>query len=96
MATHYIPIQGRGHVVDGTTTYIAVAGISASAIACAGLSLSAAIHIFAGLSAAPVLAEAFVSNRFWLAFWNIVMPCSLSGITVATYRSWRKLEVGRL
>ena len=96
MATHYIPIQSRGNVVSGPTTFIAIAGIGASAVACIGLSLSGALHLFSGLSAAPVLAEAFVSNRFWLAFWNIAMPCSLSGITVATYLKWCECEDGKL
>lgn len=96
MATHYIPIQSRGQVLGGPATFVAIVGISASGVACLGLSLSAAMHIFGGLSAAPVLAEAFVSNRFWLAFWNIAMPCLLSGITLWTYRIWRRREAANL
>lgn len=92
MATHYIPIQGRGQAVDGPSASIAVIGISASAFAAVALALSAALHIFAGVSAAPVLAEASTSNPLWLAMWNIVMPAGLLAITLVTYRSWRERE----
>ncbi len=91
MATHYIPIR-HGQVVPRPTTSIVVAGIGASALACLGISLSAVLHIFGGLSSAPVLAEAVVSSHFWLAVWNILMPVSLLGITLLIYRSWRKHE----
>lgn len=97
MATHYIPIQGRGQGVSGPTTSIAIASIGASAVACIGLSLSAALHIFGGFPTAPVVAEASVSNRFWLAAWNILLPCALLGVTLLTYYSWRKRdEAGNL
>ena len=94
MATHYIPF--RGQAITGPTASIAVAGITLSAAACFGLSLSAILHIFGSLAAAPILGEAFVTNRFWLAFWNIVMPGSMLGITLCTYRSWRKRESANL
>jgi hypothetical protein len=90
MATHYFPIQGRGQVAGGPTTPFAVAGITASAVACAGLCLSAALHIFARVSAAPVLAESSVSSPLWMTVWNIFLPVSLLGITLVIYRSWRK------
>ena len=92
MATHYFPIQGRGQVAGGPTTPFAVAGVSVSALSCVGLCLSAALHIFARVSAAPVLAEASVSSPLWMTVWNILLPVSLLGITLVTYRSWRKRE----
>ena len=90
MATHYFPIQGRGQVAGGPTTPFAVAAISASALSCVALCLSAALHIFGRVSAAPVLAEASVSSPLWMAVWNILLPVSLLGITLVTYRSWCK------
>lgn len=92
MATHYISIQGRGQVLSGPSASIAVIGISASAFAAVGLVLSAALHIFAGVSAAPILAEMSGANHFWLTMWNIVMPAGLLAITLVTYRSWRERE----
>ncbi|HEU5403652.1 MAG TPA: hypothetical protein VFU86_20015 [Terriglobales bacterium] len=93
MATHSIPIQGRGQIIGGPTTSLAVASICASVVACVGLSLSAALHIFGGLPELPILAEASVSSHLWLAAWNILFPCSLLGITLLTYRSWRKRDL---
>ena len=90
MATPYISIHGRGEFTGGPTTPLAVAGISASAVACVGLCLSASLHIFARVSTAPVLAEASVSSPLWMAVWNILLPISLLSITLVTYRSWRK------
>ncbi|MGE5111740.1 MAG: hypothetical protein ACM3JB_12840 [Acidobacteriaceae bacterium] len=92
MSTHTIPIQGRGQVLSRASASIAVVGISASAFAAVGLVLSAALHIFAGVSAAPVFAEAWGANHFWLAMWNIVLPAGLLAITLVTYRSWRERE----
>ena len=93
MATPYISIHGRGELTGGPTTPLAVAGISASAVACVGLCLSAALHIFARVSTAPVLAESSASSLLWLSVWNILLPLSLLGITLVTYRNWRKREL---
>jgi hypothetical protein len=90
MATHYFPIQGRGQVAGGPTTPFAIAAITASVLSCFGLCLSAALHIFARVATAPVLAESSVSSPLWLTVWNILLPVLLLGITLVIYISWRK------
>ena len=88
-------------MLAGPTTGLAVIGVSASVIACVGMSMSAALHIFGGFLSAPILADshgagegaaAATTNPVWLAFWNILLPLTLVAITVVTFRSWRNRE----
>ena len=90
-------------MMAGPRTGFAVIGVSASVIACVGMSMSAALHIFGGFLSAPVLAElrggvsepaaaAATSNPVWLAFWNILLPLTLMAVTLMTFRSWRNRE----
>ena len=100
--TQYIPTSERNRMMAGPTTGFAVIGVSASVIACVGMSMSAALHIFGGFLSAPVLAEsrgasepaaaAATSNPVWLAFWNILLPLTLVAVTLMTFRSWRNRE----
>lgn len=99
--TQYIPTSERNRMMSGPTTGLAVIGVSASVIACVGISMSAALHIFGGFLSAPVLAEsrgavqpaaAGTANPMWLAFWNILLPLVLVVVTLVTFRSWRNRE----
>jgi hypothetical protein len=99
--TQYIPTRERNRMLAGPTTGLAVIGVSASVVACVGMSLSAALHIFGGFLSAPILADshgagegavAATTNPVWLTFWNILLPLTLVTITVVTFRSWRNRE----
>jgi hypothetical protein len=100
--TQYIPTGERNRMMSGPTTGLAVIGVSASVIACVGMSLSAALHIFGGFLSAPVLAESrggsepaaavASANPLWLSFWNILLPLTLVALTLVTFRSWRNRE----
>jgi len=87
-------------MLAGPTTGLAVIGVSASVIACVGMSLSAALHIFGGFLSAPILEDshgagesaAAATNPVWLTFWNILFPLTLVTITVVTFRSLRNRE----
>jgi hypothetical protein len=99
----YIPTEERGRVMSGPTTAMAVMGISASAVACVGLCVSAALHMFGGFSRAPILGEAIsgtpearhpgtTANPIWLTVWNILLPAVILAITLVVFRSWRNRE----
>jgi hypothetical protein len=99
--TQYIPTGERSRMMAGTTSGVAVIGVTASVVACVAMSLSAALHIFGGFLSAPVLAENRVSTSgsaattaspLWLALWNILIPLTLVAITLVTFRSWRNRE----
>jgi uncharacterized membrane protein YhaH (DUF805 family) len=98
--TQYIPTHERNRMMTGPTTGLAIIGVSASVIACVGLSMSAALHIFGGFLSAPILAESHGGGRgapaatslVWLAFWNILVPITLVAVTTVTFRSWRNRE----
>jgi hypothetical protein len=99
--TQYIPTSERNRMMTGPRTGFAIIGVSASVIACVGMSMSAALHIFGGFLSAPVLAEsrgssqpaaAGTANPVWLAFWNILLPLTLVAVTLVTFRSWRNRE----
>jgi hypothetical protein len=100
--TQYIPTRERNRMLAGPTTGFAVIGVTASVIACVGMSMSGALHIFGGFLSAPVLAEsrgvaqpvagAGTANPVWLAVWNILLPLTLVAVTLVTFRSWRNRE----
>jgi hypothetical protein len=88
-------------MMTGPTTGFAIIGVSASVVACVGMSMSGALHIFGGFLSAPVLAESRgvaqpvssgTGSPMWLAFWNILLPLTLVAITLLTFRSWRNRE----
>ena len=98
--TQYVPTRERNRMMAGPTTGLAIIGVSASVIACVGMSMSAALHIFGGFLSAPILAESHgagqgatpATSSVWLAFWNILLPISLVAVTMVTFRSWRNRE----
>lgn len=101
--TQYIPTGERSRMMAGTTSGVAVIGVTASVVACVAMSMSAALHIFGGFLSAPVLAEsrtaepsvgATATGPLWLSFWNILIPLLLVAITLVTFRSWRIRESG--
>ena len=102
MGSRHIPMEEQGRILSGPTTGIAVICVSLSAVACVGLSLSAALHIFGGFSSAPMLqgtgfgtsqtGGAASTSSVWLRAWNVMMPIFLLAITLLTFRSWRKHE----
>ncbi len=98
MSTRYIPIEERGRILSGPTAGVAVVCVSLSAVACVGLSLSAALHVFGGFASAPILQGTGFGtfqrggNAIWLAIWNVMMPIVLLAITLLIFRSWRKRE----
>lgn len=91
-------------MMSGMTSGFAVIGLSTSIVACAGLSLSAALHIFGGFVGFPLLAEAApgtatqaahngtTSSALWLSVWNILLPTTILAITLVTFRTWRERE----
>ena len=98
--TQYVPTRERNRMMAGPTTGLAIIGVSASVIACVGMSMSAALHIFGGFLSAPILAESHgagqgaapATSSVWLAFWSILLPISLVAVTMVTFRSWRNRE----
>lgn len=99
--TQYIPTRERNRMMAGPTTGLAVIGVSASVVACIGMSMSAALHIFGGFLSAPILADshgagpdaaATTTNPIWLTFWNILLPLTLVSVTLVTFHSWRNRE----
>lgn len=99
--TQYIPTGERSRMMAGTTSGVAVIGVTASVVACVAMSLSAALHIFGGFLSAPVLAEnrstdsataVAATSPLWLGLWNILIPLTLVTVTLVTFRSWRNRE----
>ena len=90
-------------MMSGPTAGFAVIGVSASAVACLALGLSAALRLFGGFSWAPIMAEASTSasrgagasgttSTLWLSVWNIALPSVVFAITLITFYKWRSRE----
>ncbi len=87
-------------MMSGPASSLAMIGLSVSAIACAGMCLSAALRIFGGFHWAPLLGDPQAAtsaapipvapvSTAWLAVWNFGLPSTILGLTVVVLRGWR-------
>jgi hypothetical protein len=89
-------------MMSGPTAGFAVIGVSASAVACVGLGLSAALRLFGGFAWAPIMEAGTGASRgagasgpastLWLSVWNIALPSVVFAITLITFYKWRSRE----
>ena len=97
----YIPTRERNRMMSGPASSLAMIGLSVSAIACAGMCLSAALRLFGGFHWAPLLGEAPQSasaaasvpvpqvSTTWLAVWNFGLPSTILALTAIVLRGWK-------